>query len=502
MELDTEAGRSAAARAVAEAEGRGTLYHFAALRRLLEAARAAAPQSPQAQRLVRGAAEALPAVQQRLVAQAEAEQAEAAGFFRILCDVHGQMRAAADGVAGGQVPVADGQAELAGLRQCAAQLRECVTQHVRHVLEGVRIGALAVESQVVRNLNYFRQNMPEQMPAEMKAADAPAVAAAPAPAAAAAAAAAAGPPIAPRLAPPAGAGPIDAAAAALDQGHDGRWALDRLERRRELRKTIFGAVFLAEHRESREVVAVKLSSVRTIAANPDCGENPRREARIHAYVCSAPGGPHPNVMRLLGWGENQDHHYQVMELARGGELFDVVLANGLGPPDVRREYCRQFVAGVAAIHARGLAHLDLSLENAILSGPAAEVAPLKIIDFGMAVESGAGRTMPPGHVVGKVAYQAPEMLDGTAYDARRADMWSVGCVIFTMATGLRPCERANRADERFRIIIDYADGPARLLRAWRVGCDPNLTALLALLLCPAERRATAEEALRHPFLAE
>merc|ERR1711939_522561 len=139
------------------------------------------------------------------------------------------------------------------------------------------------------------------------------------------------------------------------------------------------------------------------------------------------------------------------ELFSGGELFGHVSERRFDEATARK-YARQVIEGVASLHACGIAHRDISLENLVL-GADDEV---RIIDFGLAVPIASTRSANERYrgAVGKDYYKAPEMFNG-AYESRPVDVWAVGIAIFIMVAGAPPwivakAESGERGDKSFR----------------------------------------------------
>ena len=147
----------------------------------------------------------------------------------------------------------------------------------------------------------------------------------------------------------------------------------------------------------------------------------------------------------------------VMEYASGGELFDRVLENGRMREDEARYFFQQLISGVAYCHAKGVAHRDLKLENALIDnggeeqengggggggGGGAKAPRLKICDFGYSKHSLIDSA--PKSAVGTPAYIAPEVLKRQGqYDGRAADVWSCGVTLYVMLCGRYPFEDKN-----------------------------------------------------------
>jgi eukaryotic-like serine/threonine-protein kinase len=193
-----------------------------------------------------------------------------------------------------------------------------------------------------------------------------------------------------------------------------------------------------------------------------------REARSAANL------NHPNVCSIHDTGEQDGRPYLVMELLRGQTLKQYLAkagAHGLSVEEVI-SFAQQAAAALAAAHAKGIIHRDIKPANLFVIDALRGRRQIKILDFGLAkkqhgpaadshtfdlplngnaadtaVESGTaplGLTR-PGSAVGTVAYMSPEQARGTPLDAR-TDLFSLGSVIYEMATGKPPFDGGSTAE--------------------------------------------------------
>ncbi|TDH72766.1 hypothetical protein CCR75_002535 [Bremia lactucae] len=181
------------------------------------------------------------------------------------------------------------------------------------------------------------------------------------------------------------------------------------------------------------------------------------------------GSGHANVLQLYDVLEliqpSKSTIFLVLELAYGGELFDRIRGDTGVDETVARTYFKQLLSGVRYCHQLGIVHRDLKPENLLLS----EADVLKIADFGLsahyiaAVSSGTSgedrehhseTTLSTGVVapsrfrrlnsmVGSPHYVAPEVLSNAryGYDGRKADMWSIGVILYGLLVGSLPFGR-------------------------------------------------------------
>lgn len=188
------------------------------------------------------------------------------------------------------------------------------------------------------------------------------------------------------------------------------------------------------------------------------------------------------------------------EFIPGGDLFELVPK--LGDPGPKREesvlpVIRSLLRAVVMLHSNGVAHCDISLENAVLR-PGGEVV---LIDFEFSVVGSACRRT--SGVRGKPSYQAPEMHLHASWDAFAADLFACGVSAYCLATGAYPWESTRPG-----LCRSFADYRRLGLRAFlqeqglaEGGMSVHLASLLEILLHPdPATRFTITQALSSPPL--
>eukprot|EP00931_Biecheleriopsis_adriatica_P044425 TRINITY_DN25419_c0_g1_i2.p1 TRINITY_DN25419_c0_g1~~TRINITY_DN25419_c0_g1_i2.p1 ORF type:complete len:411 (-),score=102.34 TRINITY_DN25419_c0_g1_i2:37-1269(-) len=139
------------------------------------------------------------------------------------------------------------------------------------------------------------------------------------------------------------------------------------------------------------------------------------------------------VCEPLGVFQNTTETFVVSSLATEGDLFGWCQEGAAPGPtreDIIRPLVKQIIAAVSGMHDLGIAHMDLSLENVLLTKGQDEELQVKLIDFGMSALGKKRLTAARG----KPSYQAPEMHREAHYDPMRADVFSLGVVLYSMGT--------------------------------------------------------------------
>jgi hypothetical protein len=238
-------------------------------------------------------------------------------------------------------------------------------------------------------------------------------------------------------------------------------------------------------------VAVKLING-DAERNPDFTARFRREAQAMAKL------RHPNTVRLLDFGvTEQARMFMVMELLRGDDLETRLALNGPLELPVALRIVRQVAQSLSEAHALGIVHRDLKPGNIFLSQVEGGDSFVKVMDFGVAgfQHDGLNTTITmQGAVLGTAAYMSPEQAQGYEVDGR-ADLYSLGVILFEMLTG-RPPFQANTAISL--LILHVSETPPRILEI----CPdvPELARVQSLLdtllaKTPEERPASAADVI-------
>ncbi|EFW99101.1 serine/threonine-protein kinase [Grosmannia clavigera kw1407] len=147
---------------------------------------------------------------------------------------------------------------------------------------------------------------------------------------------------------------------------------------------------------------------------------------------------HPNIVKLYDIWENRNEIYLIMEFVENGDLFTYINCNGALTEESSLFVFRQMMNAVQYCHTYNICHRDLKPENILLKAD----GQIKIADFGMA----ALHQGPRYHLqtsCGSPHYAAPELLKARPYRGEKADIWSMGVILFVMLAGRLPFDESD-----------------------------------------------------------
>ena len=222
-----------------------------------------------------------------------------------------------------------------------------------------------------------------------------------------------------------------------------------------------GEVWKAHDAKLQRTVAIKVLHDTTDAAS-----------RILTEARAASALNHPHICTIYDVGDADGQSFIVMEHVEGKPLSALTPSDGLSQETVIR-YATQIADGLAHAHQHGIVHRDLKSANVVITPD----GRAKVLDFGVAdklpAAEAAQLTMTrtakaqPGLLVGTLAYMAPEQLRGEAATFR-SDVWSLGVLLYEMASGQLPFKASSGTEVAANILKDTPPAlPARVSASLR-----------------------------------
>jgi hypothetical protein len=190
---------------------------------------------------------------------------------------------------------------------------------------------------------------------------------------------------------------------------------------------------------------------------PQISDDPEQKHRFEREARAVARMMHPNVVTIFDLGYHSDGSpYIAMELLRGQDLQQALRDGPELPPERTLAIIAQVLEGVGHAHRAGIVHRDIKPANTFLNHD----ATVKIMDFGVARFTAASMTA-TGIVVGTANYMAPEQVNGARVDGR-ADLFSVGCMLYEMLLRRRPFEAETLMSTLWKIVHEEPafDAPA------------------------------------------
>ena len=221
-----------------------------------------------------------------------------------------------------------------------------------------------------------------------------------------------------------------------------------------------GEVYRARDTRLHRTVALKV-------VPPDRLADPEYKRRFLQEARAASALNHPNIVAVYDIAHDQGVEFLVMEYVSGKTLADLIPAAGMRDL-LLVHYAAQMASALAAAHAAGIVHRDIKPANLIVTAD----SQVKVLDFGIAklletapaAPHGMTDSLQPltgrGIVLGTVGYMSPEQVRGEPLD-HRSDIFSLGCVLYEMATGTRPFSRPTAIDSVAALLTEKPAPPTR-----------------------------------------
>jgi serine/threonine-protein kinase len=253
-----------------------------------------------------------------------------------------------------------------------------------------------------------------------------------------------------------------------------------------------GSVYEAEDTTTGARIALKVM-------RPEIAKSTVFMARFEREVRASQAIRTPYIVEVLdaGTDERSGEPFMAMELLEGEDLKQVIRSTGPLHPAVALKVVAQACLGLQAAHEQRIVHRDIKSANIFLARGAGGQRIVKLLDFGIAKEkldkemhaetAGLTRT---GNMLGSPLYMSPEQVRGHKSIDHRADLWSLGVVLYEALAGRTPHQDAETLGELIITICSELPRPVQDLAPW---VPPQIAALIAgaLRFDPAERFPTA-----------
>jgi len=200
---------------------------------------------------------------------------------------------------------------------------------------------------------------------------------------------------------------------------------------------------------------------------------------------------HPNIVKLTEVIDQQDNIFIVMELIKGGELYEELISNG--PFDEFKVYqlFSQLVDALRYLHSKNIVHRDLKLQNILLTPD----WKLKLTDFGLS-QLWCSNLELMHERCGTPAYVAPEVIRGEDYDMR-VDIWSLGVIFYLLLHVQYPYMGDGIAEIYSKIEKGDPDFPNVMKTPLSLEAKDLI---LNLLQVDPQKRLTLDQVLQHPWM--
>jgi mitogen-activated protein kinase kinase kinase len=214
----------------------------------------------------------------------------------------------------------------------------------------------------------------------------------------------------------------------------------------------FGSVFLALHAVTGELMAVKQVDMPSKTSNEVDKRKESMVAALRREIDLLRTLNHPHIVQYLGSNSKDDKFNIFLEYVPGGSVAAMLNSYGKLKEPLIRNFVRQILLGLSYLHSKDIIHRDIKGANILVDNK----GNIKISDFGISKRVEVSHLNQPSKhnnrtsLQGSVFWMAPEVVKQTSY-TRKADIWSLGCLIVEMFTGEHPFPNCNQLQAIFQI---------------------------------------------------
>ncbi|KAJ5833742.1 hypothetical protein N7474_002053 [Penicillium riverlandense] len=232
----------------------------------------------------------------------------------------------------------------------------------------------------------------------------------------------------------------------------------------------FGSVFLALHAVTGELMAVKQVEIPSATKGTEFDQ--RKNSMVTALkheIELLQGLHHSNIVQYLGTATDDQYLNIFLEYVPGGSIATMLKQYNTFQEPLVKNFVRQILTGLSYLHSRDIIHRDIKGANILVDNKGG----VKISDFGISkrveastvlgsrasVGGGAGSHLHRPSLQGSVYWMAPEVVRQTAH-TKKADIWSLGCLVVEMLSGVHPFPDCSQLQAIFAIGSNQARPPA------------------------------------------
>jgi serine/threonine-protein kinase len=253
-----------------------------------------------------------------------------------------------------------------------------------------------------------------------------------------------------------------------------------------------GQIFKAQHRRMGRVVALKVLSSQA-TKSPEAVARFQRKTKILAQLS------HPNLVAAYDAGERDDTHYLIMEYVDGCDLLELMKRHGTLPVRHVVDYLIQAATGLGFAHAHGIVHRNVKPSNLLVDTGGI----VKVIGLGLALfrdEQSLSETVEQGRVLGTIDYMSLEQAIDSSRVDQRADIYSLGCTMYTALTRKLPFPVKSPKEK----LLAHRDAPIPSIAAVRSDAPEILDQILQRMMAkrPEHRFQAMNDVVRALQMAE
>jgi serine/threonine protein kinase len=253
-----------------------------------------------------------------------------------------------------------------------------------------------------------------------------------------------------------------------------------------------GQIFKAQHRHMGRVVALKVLSSQA-TKSPEAVARFQQKTKILAQLS------HPNLVAAYDAGERDDTHYLIMEYVDGCDLLELMKRHGVLPVRHVVDYMMQAATGLGFAHAQGIVHRNVKPSNLLIDNQGI----VKIIGLGLALfrdNQSLSEIVEQGRVLGTIDYMALEQAIDSSRVDQRADIYSLGCTMYTALTRRLPFPVKSPKEK----LLAHRDAPIPSICAARSDAPEILDQILQRMMAkrPEHRLQSMNDVVRALQMAE